>query len=76
MWKDKLEEVSLLPCGANIPIILVGNKSDIPEISLEESKKSFNLVAKEFGFTGNFLTCAKSGETVDDAFDSNTVRRA
>ncbi|MBY8990408.1 MAG: GTP-binding protein [Candidatus Lokiarchaeota archaeon] len=50
----------------NIPIVLVGNKSDlVAEIKISE--EDIKKVAQDFGFH-YILTSAKSGENVNDAF--------
>ncbi|MFW9822967.1 MAG: Rab family GTPase, partial [Candidatus Thorarchaeota archaeon] len=50
----------------NIPIIIVGNKSDLlDEIAI--TKEEIKEVAKQFGFH-YILTSAKTGENVNDAF--------
>lgn len=68
-WKNKLEEVSLLPHGDHIPIVLVGNKSDLTESNSAEVREALNNTAEKLGFIGHFLVSSKTGEGVDDAFD-------
>jgi GTPase SAR1 family protein len=57
--------------GDNIPIILVGTKSDLlKEASLLELKKQelYRLINK-FGLCGSFVTSAKDNTNVDEAFE-------
>ncbi|MHA1931952.1 MAG: GTP-binding protein [Promethearchaeota archaeon] len=50
----------------NIPVIIVGNKSDMVD-QIVISKDEIKRVAKQFGFH-YILTSAKTGENVNDAF--------
>ncbi|MFX1455228.1 MAG: GTP-binding protein [Promethearchaeota archaeon] len=50
----------------NIPIIVVGNKSDLTD-QIKISKDEIKEVAKQYGFH-YILTSAKTGENVNDAF--------
>ncbi|MHA1985328.1 MAG: GTP-binding protein [Promethearchaeota archaeon] len=50
----------------NIPVVIVGNKSDLLE-ELEISKEEIKDIAKKFDFH-YILTSAKTGENVNDAF--------
>jgi small GTP-binding protein len=50
----------------NIPIVLVGNKSDL-QAEIVVSEEDIRKVARDFGFH-YILTSAKTGENVNDAF--------
>jgi len=50
----------------NIPVVIVGNKSDLQE-EIVISEEDIKIVAKELGFH-YILTSAKTGENVNEAF--------
>lgn len=52
--------------AANIPIVVVGNKSDLKD-SLIISQNEIKATAKELGFH-SIMTSAKTGENVNEAF--------
>lgn len=52
--------------SANIPIVVVGNKSDLQE-NVVISEEEIKTVTKQLGFN-YILTSAKTGENVDEAF--------
>jgi small GTP-binding protein len=52
--------------AANIPIVVVGNKSDLKD-SLIISQNGIKVAAKELGFH-SIMTSAKTGENVNEAF--------
>ena len=60
-YKEILEAVS-----RNIPVVIVGNKSDLQE-ELVITEEEIKIVAKELGFH-YILTSALSGENVNEAF--------
>lgn len=60
-YKDIKESVP-----RNIPVVLVGNKSDLRE-DLVISEEEIKIVARELGFH-YILTSAKTGENVNEAF--------
>jgi small GTP-binding protein len=62
-WQDEIEQF----CG-NIPVILFANKVDLVEentINLSEIQE----IIKKFKFLGYFLTSAKTGQRVHEAFN-------
>jgi len=66
-WKDDIQSKVSLPHGTPIPVLLLANKSDIPEIKIDKEKMD-NFV-KENGFIGWFLSSSKDNINVDEAFD-------
>ena len=55
-------------CG-EIPVVLFANKVDLINVQSLDKKKIQNLV-KEHNFLGYYITSAKTGQGLDDAFDA------
>lgn len=66
-WKDDIQNKVSLPHGTPIPVLLLANKSDIPEIKIDKEKMD-NFV-KENGFIGWFLSSSKDNINIDESFD-------
>ncbi len=60
-WYDDIRKSIL----SNIPVVIIGNKSDSDQVVVTEAEIS--KLAKEFGFH-YILTSAKTGDNVNDAF--------
>ena len=63
-WYQELKQY----CG-NIPIVLFANKVDLVDQENINYNK-INEMVKEFQFLGYYLTSAKTGEGVDEAFNA------
>ncbi len=61
-WYDDIKS----SVSSNIPIVIVGNKSDLQE-EIVISEDEIKVVAKELGFH-HILTSARTGENVNEAF--------
>lgn len=60
-WYNEIKE----SVSNNIPIVIVGNKSDLSDVVIKE--KDIKEIAEKYGFH-YILTSAKTGENVNDAF--------
>jgi len=60
-WYNEIKE----SVSNNIPIVIVGNKSDLSDVVVSE--KAIKEIADKYGFH-YILTSAKTGENVNDAF--------
>ena len=59
--------------GADLPIVIVGNKCDLESMRVVPKEKA-EAYAKKFGID-HFLASAKSGTNVDDVFRALTERK-
>lgn len=67
-WRDDINEKVQLPDGKPIPMLLLANKCDIPDVRIDKEK--LDHFAKENGFMGWFETSSKSSINVETAFNS------
>lgn len=66
-WRDDINEKVELPNGKPIPMILLANKCDLPDIIIDKEKMS--KFAKDNGFLGWFETSAKENTNIDKSID-------
>ena len=66
-WFDDIKQ----SVPKRIPMVIVGNKSDLDELAVSE--QSIQAMAEEFGFH-YILTSAKTGVNVSDAFNYAAIR--
>eukprot|EP00753_Platysulcus_tardus_P001121 PLAT11078.1.p2 GENE.PLAT11078.1~~PLAT11078.1.p2 ORF type:complete len:222 (+),score=87.40 PLAT11078.1:14-679(+) len=64
-WKNELDSKVCLPNGKPLPILLVGNKSDLP--SAEYDSEFLNEFCEEHNFISWIDTSAKTGKNVKKA---------
>lgn len=64
-WKEEIDSKVLLPNGMPLPIVLLGNKSDIEGISVDRAE--IDRFVLEKGFVGFFETSAKTNTNIDKA---------
>ena len=62
-WRDDINDKVVLPNGEPIPMILLANKCDLPEISIDKAKMS--KFAKDNGFLAWFETSAKTNTNIE-----------
>ena len=68
LWKKEIDEKVRLPDGSRLPVLLVGNKSDLEERrQVPDDKDQLNEFVQENGFIGWFETSAKEGTLIHDA---------
>lgn len=67
-WRDDINEKVVLPNGKSIPMILLANKCDIPDIKIDHEK--LDQFAKDNGFFGWYETSSKTNHNVETAFHS------
>ena len=68
LWKKEIDEKVRLPDGSRLPVLLVGNKSDLEERrQVPDDKDRLNEFVQENGFIGWFETSAKEGTLIHDA---------
>ncbi|KAF0978895.1 hypothetical protein FDP41_001965 [Naegleria fowleri] len=66
-WRDDINSKVVLPDGVTpIPMILLANKCDLPEITIDKTK--MNKFAKENGFIAWFETSARKNINIDSSF--------
>jgi GTPase SAR1 family protein len=64
-WKDEIDNRVLLPNGKHIPVVLLGNKSDLDNADIDERQLDNYCLNK--GFVGWFDTSAKLNHNIDEA---------
>jgi len=69
-WRDDINDKVELPNGKPIPMILLANKCDLPDISIDKDKMS--KFARDNGFFAWFETSAKENKNIDKAIDTLT----
>jgi Ras-related protein Rab-32 len=68
LWKKEIDEKVRLPDGSRLPVLLVGNKSDLENLrQVPDDKDRLNEFVQENGFIGWFETSAKEGTLIHDA---------
>jgi Ras-related protein Rab-32 len=67
-WRDDISEKVVLPDGSPIPMILLANKCDLPDITIDKAK--MNRFATQNGFLAWFETSAKNNTNIDTAFNT------
>eukprot|EP00992_Anisonema_acinus_P008705 TRINITY_DN4844_c0_g1_i2.p1 TRINITY_DN4844_c0_g1~~TRINITY_DN4844_c0_g1_i2.p1 ORF type:complete len:223 (-),score=42.07 TRINITY_DN4844_c0_g1_i2:5-673(-) len=65
-WRQDINEKVVLPNEEPIPMILLANKSDIPDLEIPEEK--LNQFVEENGFLCWIATSAKTGVNIESAF--------
>jgi len=67
-WKNDIDAKVLLPDESPIPVVLLANKSDMPDRDPSlRNKAKMNDFVKENGFEGWFETSAKENLNIDEA---------
>lgn len=66
-WRDDINDKVVLPDGSPIPMLLLANKCDLPDISIDREK--MDRFARENGFIGWFSTSAKDNTGIDESFE-------
>lgn len=64
-WKREIDSKVTLPNGSPLPVVLLANKSDLPDTRVE--KEQLDAFCKEHGFTGWYETSAKSNLNIEEA---------
>mmetsp|Transcript_6478 Transcript_6478/g.6698 ORF Transcript_6478/g.6698 Transcript_6478/m.6698 type:complete len:216 (+) Transcript_6478:89-736(+) len=64
-WKEEIDSKVTLPNGMPLPVVLLGNKSDLEDA--ETDGKMMDEFCKEKGFIGYFDTSAKLNINIDKA---------
>lgn len=67
-WRDDINEKVVLSNGKPIPMILLANKCDIPDIKMDHQK--LDQFANENGFFAWFETSSKTNHNIDTAFNT------
>lgn len=68
IWKREIDEKVRLPDGSRLPVLLIGNKSDLEERrQVSDDKHRLDEFVQENGFIGWFETSAKEGTLIHDA---------
>jgi Ras-related protein Rab-32 len=67
-WRDDINDKVTMPDGKPIPMILLANKCDIKDVTIDREK--LNAFAKENGFVGWFETSSKDAINVERAFNT------
>eukprot|EP00948_MAST-09A_sp_MAST-9A-sp1_P000037 g37.t1 len=63
-WKDQIDEKVVLANNEPIPVVLCGNKCDLP-VNVE--KEDYSKVVKDCGFVDHFFTSARKNIDIDKA---------
>ena len=67
-WKREIDNKVLLPNGSALPVILLANKSDLPDTRV--NKEELDAFCKEHGFVGWLETSAKTNHNVEESVKS------
>ncbi len=64
-WRDDINSKVVLPNGEQIPILLLANKCDLPDVTLDHDK--LDEFVRANGFIGWYATSAQDNVNVDEA---------
>ena len=64
-WKREIDNKVLLPNGSALPVVLLANKSDLPDTRV--NKEELDAFCKEHGFIGWFETSAKTNHNIEES---------
>ena len=67
-WKREIDSKCKLPDGSPLPVLLVGNKDDLPDASYD--KGQLDEYCQSNGFIGWTVTSAKTNHNVEDTMDT------
>ena len=67
-WKREIDNKVLLPNGSALPVILLANKSDLPDTRV--NKEELDAFCKEHGFVGWLETSAKTNHNIEESVKS------
>lgn len=65
LWKEQIDQRVLLPDGEPIPVVLIGNKSDLEEAEVDNDQ--LDRYCEEKGFVKWFDTSAKFNHNIENA---------
>jgi Ras-related protein Rab-32 len=65
-WRQDINEKVVLPNDKPIPMILLANKCDLPDVAIPAER--LDRFVEENGFMGWIATSAKSGTNIEEAF--------
>ncbi len=66
-WSQDINDKVVLPNGHPIPMLLLANKCDIPDITIDRAKMT--KFAQENGFIGWFETSSKNNFNINSSFE-------
>lgn len=64
-WKDEIDSKITLPNGQPLPVLLLGNKSDLEEANIDQTQ--LDVFCQQQGFVGWLDTSAKTNKNIDKA---------
>jgi Ras-related protein Rab-32 len=67
-WKREIDNKVMLPNGSALPVILLANKSDLPDTRV--NKEELDAFCKEHGFVGWLETSAKTNHNIEESVKS------
>lgn len=65
-WRDDVNSKVVLANNSNIPLLLLANKADLPDVSI--NSEMLDQFVKDNGFIGWFPVSAKEGTGIAEAF--------